>query len=227
MLMGSRELFRRIIDLKNILIIISLIIFAVLVLGEIRAEGRRCMGIPFIMEEELQEQAQNLIGTENTIYLEEKLLPYDSDRKTIYISCNVTEDTKFYNLQGQLDTDMLGYNLYFLWQEEFEHMAEAVRNGHKFLLYAVAPDGNYTFYFVVLTTLPVVEMHGEVVGMDEQEREFYSGKITVWEPSYQETGRRAVQNSKLEWHVRGFSSMSAIKQALKLNLKEKNGNNNN
>ncbi len=220
-------MFRKITDLKNILIIISFIVFAVLVLGEIRSEGRRCMGVPFITEEELQERAQNLVGAENTIYLEDYLTPYDREGQKIYISCNVEEDTKFYDVQGNLDTTMLGYDLYFLWEDEFDHMAEAVRNGHKFLLYVVAPDGNYTFYFVVFTTLPIVEMHGEVIGMDEQEREIYSGEITVWEPSYQDTGRLVVQNSKLEWHVRGFSSMSAIKKSLKLNLKEKNGENNN
>ena len=70
-------------------------------------------------------------------------------------------------------------------------------------------------------------MHGEVVRVDERERDIYSGEVTIWDPAYQDMDKLVVHHSLLEWHVRGFSSQSAIKKPLKLNLKDKNGENNN
>ena len=192
-----------------------------------KTEFNQCMGIPFITEQEIQQIAYYHTELENIVCLEDYPVPYDEALRTIYLPCNVNQSTKFYELKGQLKSMLPEYKLYFLWQDAFDDLADAIIRCNTFMLFAIDDVGNYSSFYVNFTTLPIVEMHGEVIGVDDQEREIYSGEITVWEPSYAGASRLKVQNSRIEWHVRGFSSMSALKKSLKLNLKEKNGNNNN
>lgn len=213
--------------LKNILIVLSCVFFAAFVFCELKQEQSRCLGVPFITEEEIQQIAYYPVELENIISLEDYLLPYDQDEKTVYVPCNVTENTKFYDLEGQLRSILPEYNLYFVWNSSFDILHDAIKYGSRFSIIAIDDEGHFTTYGVIFTTLPIVEMHGEVVRIDEREREVYSGEITVWDPAYQDTTHLMVQDSALEWNVRGFSSMSFQKKSLKLNLKEKNGQNNN
>lgn len=214
-------------SLKNILIVLSCISFAIFLFFELKAERNSCLGVPFVTEDELQQIAYTPVELGNIVYFEEYLTPYDEAYKKIYLSCNVSENTKFHELEGQLKSAIPEYELYFLWESSFDTMSDAVRLGCNFTLYAIDSQGNYMTYFVIFTTLPIVEMHGEVVRIDEREREVYSGQMTVWDPAYQETEHLMVQDSALEWNVRGYSSMSFQKKSLKLNLKKKNGENNN
>ena len=118
------------------------------------------------------------------------------------------------------------YRLYFVWSGVFDAFSDAVKYGSRLSMFVIDQAGNFATYGVIFTTLPVVEMHGEVVRIDEREREVYSGKVTVWDPSYKGSSNLIVQDSALEWNVRGFSSMSFMKKSLKLNLKDTNGENN-
>ena len=213
-------------SLKSILIILSCVFFAGLVLFVVKKEQTSCLGVPFITEEELQQIAYTSVEQGNVILLEDHLLPYDEAAKKLYITCNMDAGTKFYDMEGQLTSLLSDYKLYFLWDDAFEVMMDAIKYGYRFSLFAVDSNGNYISYAVIFTTLPVVEMRGEVVRVDEREREVYAGEITVWDPAYQESSHLMVQDSALEWNVRGFSSMSFQKKSLKLNLKEKNGQNN-
>lgn len=187
----------------------------------------QCMGIPFITEQEIQQIAYFQTELDNIVCLEDYKVAYEDDSRTIYIPCNVDETTKFHELDGQLKSLLPEYQLYFLWQDSFNSMADAIMRGNMFMIFAIDDVGNFTSYHVNFTTLPVIEMHGEVIGLDEQEREIFSGEVTVWDPGYVGSNRLKVQNSSIQWHVRGFSSMSALKKSLKLNLKDKNGNKNN
>lgn len=194
---------------------------------EVKTELKRCMGIPFITEEQLLEKAVQPVELGNIVLLEDKVTAFDKNQKRIYLPCRVDETTKFYELEGKLKSALPEYDLYFLWESSFDIMSEAVKYGCVFTLYAIDESGNYAAYSVNFTTLPIIEMQGEVIKIDEREREIYSGELTVWDPSYQETGHLKAEKSRLEWHERGYSSMSFLKKSLKLNLKKKNGENNN
>ena len=202
-------------------------VFAVVTFLKMHAETRQCMGVPFITEEELIEKAVNPVELGNIVYLEDQLAPYDHIQDKLYLTCSIEEDTKFYQLEGKMKSFLPDYDLYFLWESGFDILREAVKNCNRFTLYAINAEGNYDTYYVNFTTLPVVELQGTVAGIDDRERELNYGKILVWDPSYLETGHLKVQESLLEWHVRGYSSMSFQKKSLKLNLKNKNGSNHN
>lgn len=220
-------MYNKRVHIKNILILLSCIVFAIFVFGKIRTDFKKCLGIPFITEEEIQHIAFHRQELDNIVGLDNHLLPYDQSKREIYISCNVTAETKFYELEGQLQSILPEYDLYFVWDGFFDILSEAIKYGCRFALFAVDPQGNFTTYGVVFTTLPVLEMHGEMTAIDEREREIYAGEVTMWDPNYQGSGKLAVQDSNVEWHVRGFSSQSAPKKSLKLNLKDDHGQNNN
>lgn len=213
--------------IKNLAIMLSSLLFFCFALYEIKAESKCCMGLSFITEEEIQQIAYYPAELDNIASLDEHLLPYDQAERTIYIPCSVTEGTKYNELKGKIQSILPEYDLYFVWDDFFDILPEAIKYGCRFTLFAIDDQGNFTTYGVIFTTLPIVEMHGEVIDIDEREREIYSGEITVWDPSYQGTDKLSVSDSALEWHMRGFSSESAPKKSLKLNLKKKNGQNNN
>ena len=60
------------------------------------------------------------------------------------------------------------------------------------MIFALDNVGNFTTYYVNFTTLPIVEMHGEVIGLDEQEREKRARKREEQQlkPNYEEMKRR-------------------------------------
>lgn len=211
---------------KNRLMLLSIILFGIFIVCQIKEDRKLCMGIPFITEEEIQQIAFQRQELDNIVTLDNKLLPFDCEKRELYISRNVTPETKFYDLRGQLQSLLPEYDLYFVWDGFFDILSEAIKYGCRFNLFAVDEQGNFTTYGVVFTTLPVLEMHGEIVEIDEREREVYEGEVTVWDPDYQNSGKLSVKNSAVEWHVRGFSSQSAPKKSLKLNLKDKKGNKN-
>ena len=132
------------------------------------------MGIPFITEQEIQQIAYFPTELDNIVSLEDYLLPYDADSRTVYLPCSVDETTKFHELKGQLTSMLPQYQLYFVWQDAFNNMADAIMRCNTFMLFAIDDVGNFTTYYVNFTTLPVLEMHGEVIGFDEQEREILS-----------------------------------------------------
>ena len=219
-------MYKRSRNMKYSFILLSVILFGVFVYCEAKAETKRCMGVPFVTEEELYQMAFTQVELGNIVSLEDHMTAYDDFSGKIYLPCVVDENTKFFELKGTLETILPEYQLYFLWEDAFDILQEAVRYGCNFSLFAIDTNGNFVSYPVIFTTLPIIDMRGEVTRIDEREREVYTGEVTVWEPSYRGTGRLSVQESQLEWNVRGYSSMSFQKKSLKLNLKEKNGNNN-
>lgn len=210
-------------SMKKILIILSGILFLLVVCFRVRQERSMCLGIPVLKEEELSQLIKQETMVDNIVELQNSLLPYDSSSRTLYISSSLQENTGYQELEGQLKSQILDYDLYFLWEEGFETFSKAVEEGCKFTLYAVDQNGNYGSYGVFFTTLPVLEMHGECIDIDEREREIYEGEMNFWEPENGGSERVIVQNSGIQWHVRGYSSMSFQKKSLRLSLKKENG----
>ena len=96
---------------KYIVIFLSGIILAIFVLGKIRADFKKCMGISFITEEEIQQIAFSRQELDNIVTLENHLLPYDQNKREIYIPCNVTAKTKFYEMKKRA-LRYMGYYFY-------------------------------------------------------------------------------------------------------------------
>lgn len=220
-------MYKRTSKFKYIWIIISSIILILFICYEIKAEKNRCMGIPFITEEELQTIPLQPVELGNIVLLEDHLVAFEEEARTIYLPCTVTADTKFYELEGQLKSALPEYDLYFLWDNIFGILEDAVKYSYSFTLYAIDEEGHYTTYPVIFTKLPVLELRGEASYIDERARDVYAGEMYIWEPKSEETGMLRVQNSRLEWHTRGFSSASLPMPPLKLNLLEKSGEQNN
>lgn len=212
---------------KYIITVISVLLFLFLFLMKAERESRLCMGIPFIAEEEIQKIAFCPQELDNIVSMNGHLLPYDEENREVYIPCVFKEEIKFNELSGKLQSVLPEYDLYFVWDDFFNILSEAIKYNCRFTILAVDSQGNFTTFEAVFTTLPVIDMHGEIVRVDERERDIYSGEITIWDPTYQNSEKLLVQHSLLEWHVRGFSSQSAIKKPLKLNLKDKDGENRN
>lgn len=208
---------------KNCILLLSGVILLLFVAYKVKSDSVCCMGVPVVAEQELQKMMVQPVELDNIVLLDDYKTAYDIAGRKIYLSCSVDEQTKYYDIEGQLKSAMPSYDLYFLWEEGFENLQESIRYGCKFTLYAIDDQGNYSSYYVIFTTLPVLEMHGECTGIDERERELYAGKMTFWEPRSEKNGHLPVQQSGIEWHVRGYSSMSFLKKSLRLSLKEKNG----
>lgn len=218
---------KRVLWIKNILILLSSVCFVLFVYHEVKGESTSCMGVPVVAQEQLQELLVQQTELDNIVLLHDCTTAYAAAGRKIYVPCSVNETTKYSELEGTLKSALPEYELYFLWEEGFETFQESVRYGCNFTLYAVDGQGNYASYYVIFTTLPILEMHGECIGIDEREREIYSGEITFWEPQTGKNDRLLVQQSGIEWHVRGYSSMSFLKKSLRLSLKNPKGEGNN
>ncbi len=216
-------------EVKNMIVLFSIILFAILLFRAFRSHNdndaydfmEKCMGIPVISEEQFSKMAKKSVELDNIACLDGKLTPYDRNSKRIYISCDVTEAAEFYMIPGQIKSDSPGYELFFIKENAFQNMPEAVRKGDELMLAAVNASGHYCVYHVIFTTLPVVEIHGAGTRIDERDRDIYCGEINVWNQSDRE--RDAVTTSRLEWKVRGNTAMVFPKKSYKLSLKDKKG----
>lgn len=217
---------RKTVIFKKIVVVLGCLFFLIFVSLKIKRESITYMGISFITEEELQERAVNPVELGNIVCLDNYLVPYDQLNNKILLPCQATENNENSKLEGKLASALPEYELYFLETGMFTILPDAMKYGYNFTLYAIDKDGNYMEYLVNFTTLPIIEMSGSVDHIDERDRDIFIGEITVWEPQSKVTNHLKAQKSRLEWHIRGFSSQSFLKKSLKLNLKDRKGNKN-
>lgn len=215
------------IGMKRILILFSGIVFLMIVCYQMKQERTMCMGIPVISQAKIDQMIKQELPLGNPAVLQKQSMPYDENSRTLYIPCSFHSGEAYSQMEGQIQSGMAEYRLYFLWEEAFESFSEAVAGGCKFTLYAIDKEGNYGTYGVFFTTLPVLEMYGTCIDIDEREREIYDGKMHLWDPKSDGGERLKVQESGIQWHVRGYSSMSFQKKSLRLSLKKENGENQN
>ena len=97
---------------KNLIIVLSGFLFILFILCTIKAETKRCMGLRFITEEEIQQIAFSRQELRNIVCLDNTLLPYNEDNNEVYIPCNITDETKFHELKGRLQSSMPEYELW-------------------------------------------------------------------------------------------------------------------
>lgn len=151
----------------------------------------------------------------------------DVDTSTVYIPQDIHLGTATADLLGSLQTGDPSLQLSFAPDEAFEDLAAAVQQGHEFALNVELDSGTYMQYNVVFTTLPVLRIEGAYSHENEQFRAVYAGRMCLWNPMDPDTGRYSVKTGNLEWHIRGGWSSRMEKTPFKLNLKKKNGTNQN
>lgn len=149
-------------------------------------------------------------------YFKNEPAAVDRESRTIYISQNISDSTRFQDLEGNLTLAYKDFRLYFAPDPCFDDLKAAMAENHRFRLLAADPEGNYAEYAVVFTSLPVLRM--DVQTRDQNENNLF-GNICLWAPDDPDQLRYSVKTSSAEWHVRGATSAKRPKKPYKLTLK--------
>lgn len=214
--------------LRKILFPVLLVVLILVVGMLFQNERMTCMGIRILSEKESAQYTE--YGYQNFwdyLFFNGEKAALDADTSTLYICQDIRQDTKNWQLDGELTITLSNHRLYFLYDEGFQNMSAAVAQGHPFQL--VITDGSRTHmqYNVVFTTLPVLRLEGDFSHMNENDREVAAGQMCLWDPYDPELGRYSVKTSQLQWHMRGGSSILQDKKSWKLSTKTETGANRN
>lgn len=191
----------------------------------IPAEQNRCMGVPFIRESKLSDyiQADDFDLTQLTFNGENAAVDLYSG--TVFVSQSPEKLGSSTQLEGQFAVKDYSYSLYFLKDAAMEDLSRSVRDNVP-LTMIVAAGGYYQVVPVVITTLPVVNIEGSYSYTNEEERDVFSGKITMWAGLDPQLEQYSTQSSFLQWRIRGLTSATMDKNPWKLSLKDSTGANN-
>ena len=190
-------------------------------------EQHSCMGVRILSQQQREEYTRYQYA-DLSPYLEFNGEPaaVDVNTSTIYISQDITPQTKMAELPGTLTVEHPEYVLRFVEEKGFSDLATAVEAGRSFTLLAAGKD-TYMEYRVIFTTLPVMRLDGWFSHKNQEERDVMLGDVCLWAPNDPETGRYSVKTSTTEWHVRGGTTASQNKKPWKLALEKENRQNNN
>ena len=196
-------------------------------------EISQCMGVAILSEKEMADITdyvkKDLSGV---ILLDGYPAAIDKETETIYVSQQIDDETCYTDFKGAFSSADGNITLYFAEDANLANPAQSVRDGHKFVLVAALPDGSFVKYNVVFTTLPVINMGGEVTGVRKAgpfdatgDRDVYTGVISVWDGAYEGTRGYSAKSSDAQWHQRGNYTFSYEKKSWKISFKDKKGNN--
>lgn len=184
-----------------------------------------CMGIPLIKEHELSEYAGELDFVPTGLQFNGEAVALDEDSGTIYISQHSARLSHFWELDGSFTISSQGYSLFFLENDALKDIPSSVSGNVPLTM--IVSDGTYIQRLsVVISTLPVVEISGEYSHADEDGRDVFNGKFTMWAGYDPLLECYSTKTSALEWHVRGNSTSAMPKNPWKLSFKDENGENN-
>ena len=183
-------------------------------------ECNTCLGLSFRAAEPAGSYAYRDYSAQ-LLFMDERAA-VDVEQDTLYIPQNIGSDTSAWALHGKLTLRDGGQKMYFLRDEAFENLAEAVAQNHRFQL-IIESGKTYMRYQVAFTTLPVLCME-ENDGLELTEKgDIAEGTLRVWTPSDGDAGGYSVKKCGLQWHLRGNFTMGQPKKSIKLCLKKKNG----
>ena len=145
----------------------------------------------------------------------------DRSESVLYVSLDPRIHDEMAHMPVTLALHHPRYRLFFAPDAAFDDFEQAVLDGHRFTLLAVAP-AEHMRYDVVFTTLPVIRLSTEK-GSDGYEQE---GGLCLWSDYPSEEGYYCVSASKARWHKRGGTTRSADKASYKITLEKPSGKNN-
>ena len=193
-------------------------------------ERKECMGVP-ILESTTEYTTYEYRDFSDSITHYEKPAAIDIATSTIYISQPFDSDTDYVDFKGALNLHSGTHRMYFAPDAEFADMNAAAKAGHPFRLIITDGSEKYMEYKVVFTSLPVINIKGELSYLRDNDVEgdppveIFAGNITVWTPYDPEVKAYTAKSSALEWHVRGNSAANHVKKPWKVALKDKKGEN--
>lgn len=187
----------------------------------------QCMGVPIISEEMLREFARNSIVLDNVVEMDGVPVCYDRVQNCLFVSWNITQNTQYTEITSQLKSAYPNYQLYFTKDKTFENMSDAAKKGHLFNLVAVDTEGNYMKYYLVFTTLPIIELNGKIINIDDRDREIFAGQLNAWNPQQVLSNKTVVASNRIEWKMRGNTAMTFPRKSYRLTLKDRKGNSEN
>lgn len=191
-------------------------------------EKRSCMGVEILYNTDRFNQYVYRDFSDSLRFFDQKA-PVDISSSTIYISQKADENTTFSDFEGSLFITDSRYRLYFAYDEYFEDIPQAVKDGHIFRLYVTGNSGEYMQYNVVFTSLPVLKLDGELTdpqaaaGREPDKTDLFKGNVCLWTSYDPDTLSYTVRNSALEWHIRGRTAAEHEKKPYKLSLKKADG----
>ncbi len=187
-------------------------------------ERQHCMDVPLILESKVYEYTKVSTLDISQLSFNGEKVAADMANNTIYISQASGKLSHYSSLQGELRSTNPAYTLFFVKNNVLNDIASAVESGTPLSLVIV--EGNLCQYVnVVITTLPVLNIDGEVTHKDEEGRDVLSGSATLWSGFDPYTKAYSTISSDLQWHVRGNTTAGQPKNPWKLSFKNENGDN--
>ena len=185
-----------------------------------------CMDVPVITEDRLAEYTETSAFDVSAITFNGQPVAADRGSATLYISQSGSDLSHFSSLKGELKHLNNNLSLYFIRNDALENIKQTVTQGNTLCL--VVSDGVcYQKFSVIISTLPVMNISGIPTHENEDNRQVYTGQVTLWTGFDPELKAYSTQNSYTQWHVRGATTAATAKKPWKLSLKDKDGNNNN
>ena len=100
---------------------LSGILLILFIFCDVKAESNRCLGVPVLTNEEFGPYKNQRIDIqENLISYEGGLTAFAEESNTIVSPYNIKENTKFYNMKGNLESILPEFELYFLKEDNFK-----------------------------------------------------------------------------------------------------------
>lgn len=185
-----------------------------------------CIGVRLLKADEMDAFCEYVYADlQDVLLFKGEPAAIDVASSTIYIPQNLDEQTTLPELVGELTVTDSSYSLYFAPNEGFDALADTAAKGEGFRLLAQKEDRTYMEYQVVFTTMPVMRIDGVYSYMDDEQREVMEGSVCVWTPQDPKTGGYTVNQSAVEWNIRGHSTSYRPKKSYKLSLKNAQGEN--
>lgn len=211
---------------KILMFVFTLLLLIIFVAFFYYNENNSCLGIKLISPKDTAflENEKNVDIMDKIFFCNEHV-PIDKSNSTIFLPQYINEHSETKDLQGFLSIKDPDYNLFFLKDEYFDDLGAAIKESHKFKLYAVDLNNDFIIYNVIFTTLPVMKI--DTIEAPEIENGKVNGNMVLFPSNATNDDFSQIEHSRLEIHVRGNTTSRLWKKPYKISLKNKNGNNKN
>ena len=209
----------------QVTVILLALLLLVSIIGAYLYSGKvnpKCLGVPILSNTNWLEKAERKdADLRERILFMGKPVALDAESATIYVSQNIGEDTSFRELEGNITLDGLAYDIFFLEDEMFQNLYQAMQSGHAFQLIISGGKDWFTAYNVIFTSLPVLRIDSSDSKQREDGKTEIYGSMCLWDPKGTDGDGYAVTSCNVQRHVRGASSAIMSKKSWKLSQKTK------
>lgn len=207
--------------LRSALLGISLLLFlGAALFFEVRARNT-CLGLPFLETAPEESQYEYRDYSADLRFFGKKAA-VDVETSTVYISQDLSADTRAEDLLGKLTLEGSLGKMYLLRDPMLEDLAGAAAQGHAFSL-IISQGKTFMRYRLILTTLPVLRIEDPDHTELTEKEILVHGTLCLWNPRDTDAGGYSVKKTNVRWKLRGHTAMVLPKKAYKLTLEKKSG----